>query len=165
MIRQFIYSIFLTLIWCLFTDSFTGNTIIIGFTVSLFIVYFLRRTHIEEHFLHRLAFSIQFILIFLKELIIANLTVLKIVYHPKMKENIQPGILEYSLVVNTDFSITLLANAITLTPGTLSVEVSPDKKCLYIHCLHIENLEETKKYIKKNLEIPILKIWGNEEKA
>lgn len=163
MIRQFIYSLFLTLVWCLFTESFNANTLIIGFGISLLIVYFLRRAHVEEHYLHRLAFIIRFILIFFKEVIIANLAVLKIVYHPKMMEKIQPGILEYPLDVNTGFSITLLANAITLTPGTLSVEISPDRKNLYIHCLRIEDLEKTKKYIKKNLEMPILKIWGSEE--
>jgi len=47
---------------------------------------------------------------------------------------------------------------ITLTPGTLSVDVSPDKKYLYIHCLHIDEIEKSKKGIRKNLEDPILAI-------
>ena len=160
MLRQIGYSFVLAVIWCLFNESFALDIFIFGFLLALFIVFLLRRAYLEPHYVQRLLRIVGFILIFIKEVIKANIAVIRIVYHPRLKLYLKPGILEYPLTVDTGFSITLLANAITLTPGTLSVDVSPDRKYLYIHFLHVDHPEKAKESIRNFLEKPILQIWN-----
>ena len=65
---------------------------------------------------------------------------------------IRPGIVAYPLSLQNDVLITLLANMITLTPGTLSVEVSPDRQFLFIHFLDVADVEEEIRIIKDGFE-------------
>jgi len=156
LLKQVTYSAMLALIWCLFHNSFDLNTFLVGFILALIILFLLRRSFFEQLFLVRVYLTAKLVAKFLIEVVKANLAVLRIIYRPKL--DLEPGIIEYPLRVKTDFRIALLANMITLTPGTLSVDVSPDKKYLYIHCLHIDEIEKSKKGIRKNLEDPILAI-------
>jgi multicomponent Na+:H+ antiporter subunit E len=70
--------------------------------------------------------------------------------------NLEPGIFSYELTVDRDFEITLLANLITLTPGTLTVDVSPDRKALYVHAIDCSNVEQTRRDIETAFERRIL---------
>jgi multicomponent Na+:H+ antiporter subunit E len=73
------------------------------------------------------------VFVFIWELIKANVVVLSQVFRPKM--NIKPGIVALPIDLETDVQIMLLANMITLTPGTISIEVSPDNSVIYVHAL------------------------------
>ena len=64
----------------------------------------------------------------------------------------RPGIVAIPLDIERDIEITLLANMITLTPGTLSIDVSNDKRILYVHGMHVQDLEEFKREIKDGFE-------------
>jgi len=70
----------------------------------------------------------------------------------------EPGIIEYPLDAKSDLEITLLANVITLTPGTLSLDVSGDRKVLYVHGMYVHDKEEFIRGIKDGFEKRILKI-------
>lgn len=97
-------------------------------------------------------------LFYIQELFLASLWVAYDVITPK--ERVKPGILAFPLRAKTDFEITLLANMITLTPGTLSIDVSEDRKILYIHDINIMNydFEKKKEEIRNGFEQKILKI-------
>jgi len=99
---------------------------------------------------------IFFVLYFVKELVKANLEVAWEVMTPKL--NMTPGIVKVPLTVQSDVGITLLANLITLTPGTLSLDVSNDKKVLYVHAMYIKDKEEFIAGIKNGFEKRILEI-------
>ncbi|MNL15654.1 Na(+)/H(+) antiporter subunit E [compost metagenome] len=71
----------------------------------------------------------------------------------------QPGIFAYPLRLTTDFEITLLANLITLTPGTLSVDVSEDKTTLYVHAIDCSNIEAAKNDIRNGFEKKIMEAF------
>jgi multicomponent Na+:H+ antiporter subunit E len=73
--------------------------------------------------------------LFTRELLLSALRVAWIVVQPRLL--IRPAIVAYPLTVTTDAQITLLANMITLTPGTLSVDVSDDRRTLFIHALDV----------------------------
>ena len=77
--------------------------------------------------------------LFVRELVLSALQVAWLVIQPKLK--LRPGFIAYPLTVTSDAQITLLANLITLTPGTLSVDVSDDRKTLFIHALDIPDRE------------------------
>ena len=73
--------------------------------------------------------------------------------------NLKPGIFAYRLKVDRDFEITLLANLITLTPGTLSVDVSEDRQYLYIHAIDCSDPDATRKDISDGFERRILEAF------
>jgi multicomponent Na+:H+ antiporter subunit E len=76
---------------------------------------------------------------FLRELIVSAVRVAWLVVQPKPR--LRPAIIAYPLTVTTDAQITLLANMITLTPGTLSIDVSDDRRTLYIHAIDVTDRE------------------------
>jgi multicomponent Na+:H+ antiporter subunit E len=96
------------------------------------------------------------ILLFLKELILSALRVAWLAVQPRI--TIRPAIVAYPLTVTTDAQITLLANMITLTPGTLSVDVSDDRKWLYVHAIDIESKEALIGSIAAGFETSILRV-------
>ena len=65
----------------------------------------------------------------------------RLVIRPDLNAHIRPAIIAFPLSVTSDAEITLLANLITLTPGTLSVDVSEDRRSLFIHAIHVTDRE------------------------
>jgi multicomponent Na+:H+ antiporter subunit E len=99
---------------------------------------------------------LSLILLFLRELILSALRVAWLAVQPRIV--IRPAIVAYPLTVTTDAQITLLANMITLTPGTLSVDVSDDRKWLYVHAIDIESKEALIGSIAAGFETRILRV-------
>jgi multicomponent Na+:H+ antiporter subunit E len=99
---------------------------------------------------------IAFIFFFLWELLKANLQVAYEVMTPR--HNMTPGIVKVPLDVKSNLEITFLANMITLTPGTLSLDVSDDKTVLYVHSMYIKDKEKFIHGIKNGFEKRILEI-------
>ena len=99
---------------------------------------------------------LSLLLLFIRELIMSAVKVAWLVVQPRL--NIRPAIIAYPLTVTTDLQITLLANMITLTPGTLSVDVSADRKTLYVHAIDIESKEDLIGSIAAGFERKILEV-------
>jgi multicomponent Na+:H+ antiporter subunit E len=100
---------------------------------------------------------LHYLLIFLPiEIIKSNIQVALAVLFPK--NNIKPGIVAVPINLKTDWGITLLANSITLTPGTITLDVSPNKKLIYVHCLALENPKDFAESIKDTFERRIMKL-------
>lgn len=99
---------------------------------------------------------IRFVFIFIRALIVSNYQVAKLVLSPTL--NIRPGFVAIKLDARTDFEITVLANAITLTPGTISVHITPDHKTIVIHTIDVgDDPESVRRDVIDTLEINILK--------
>lgn len=92
--------------------------------------------------------------LFVRELVLSALRVAWLVVQPKPR--LHPGIIAYPLTVTTDAQITLLANMITLTPGTLSIDVSDDRRTLYIHAIDVTDREALIGSIAAGFETKIL---------
>jgi len=99
-----------------------------------------------------------FISFYLKELFVASLRVAYDVLTPR--DHMQPAVIAIPLEAKTDLEITLLTNFITLTPGTLSIDVSQDRKTLYIHEVYVKHgdVGQVRKQIKEGFEKKILDI-------
>jgi multicomponent Na+:H+ antiporter subunit E len=95
-------------------------------------------------------------LLFVRELIVSALKVAWLAVQPRLR--IRPAIIAYPLTVTTDAQITLLANMITLTPGSLSVDVSEDRKTLYIHAIDMATKEALIGDIAAGFETKILRV-------
>ena len=92
--------------------------------------------------------------LFGKELVLSALSVAWLVVQPRPR--LRPGIIAYPLTLTSDAGITLLANMITLTPGTLSVDVSTNKKTLYIHAIDIDSRDRLIGRIAAGFETKVL---------
>lgn len=93
---------------------------------------------------------------FLAELVISSLRVALDVLTPR--DRARPGIVAVPLEAESDAEITLLANLVSLTPGTLSLEVSPDRGTLYVHVMFLEDVEATIREIKQGFERRVLEL-------
>jgi multicomponent Na+:H+ antiporter subunit E len=158
----FLLSFALAILWCLLQNSFTPQNLVVGFLLGGLIGFLLRGT-IKGGVNPRSAFSIKrwfhimnYAIHLIKEIILANLRVARLVLTPRLK--VRPGIIALPAEAKGDLQVTILGNSITLTPGTITMLVSADQKTLYIHTLDIEDPQETKKEIKESLEKYILRM-------
>ena len=98
-----------------------------------------------------------FLLFFLKELVVANLKVAAAVLAPAGR--LRPAIVAVPLALDRDAEIALLANLITLTPGTLSLDVSPDRRTLYVHAMATTSPDDLRREIQQGFERRILEVF------
>lgn len=145
----------LAIIWVTVRGEVSAAQIVVGLILAIGIVGFLRKTYHQEHSFRRPVSIVLYLISFLKELTVANLQVLRIVLSPGALR-IRPGIIAYQTRCKTPLGVTSLANSITLTPGTLTVDVSADASIIFVHTLNIENPDEVRAAIKRGLEDPII---------
>ncbi len=150
----FLANILFALAWAAVTGSFSLLNIVFGFVLGTFALTLIRGEVGSLHYLARARRILALALLFLYELVISAWRVVILVLSPRM--NLNPGIFAYPLKVDRDFEITLLANLITLTPGTLSVDVSEDRRTLYVHAIDCSNPEQTCREIASGFEAKIL---------
>ena len=97
----------------------------------------------------KLLVAARLLLSFLLALVRANIAVVRVVLSPRLR--LAPGILRLPVELESDLAITALANMITLTPGTLTVAVSDDRSCLYVHSLGAEGPEKVSADIDRDM--------------
>lgn len=140
-------------IWLLMRGDTTPGNFFVGLILAFILILFLRRTYGQERAFRRWADVLKFIFYFGWELIVANIQVLRIVLSPRLR--IRPGIIAYKTECKTPLSVTSLANSITLTPGTLSVDISEDESIIFVHTLDIDGPENVCQGIRRGLEEPV----------
>ncbi len=162
-IGKFFYTFFIIfLIWYAFTTSFQPAEIITGIIISLVVAYItvvnfnccdpilIAPSHI--------LYFIQYFFVFIIALIKANFDVARRVINPKLPIN--PGIVHFKTKLHNDFAKMVLANSITLTPGTLTIDVVGND--FYIHWIDVttQDPEEVYREIAAPFEEVLLKIYG-----
>ena len=154
----FFGNFFLPLVWMALTGTFTLENYIIGFLLSSTVLWvtFPRQEVIILLYLIRLFRWLAFILFFVGNLVMASLRVVHDILTPR--HHMHPAIIAIPLDLRKDLEILLLANLITLTPGTLTLEVSPGKDLLYIHAMYVEDVEEFRRMIKQKYEVRVRKV-------
>ncbi|MGH2319435.1 Na+/H+ antiporter subunit E [Planococcus sp. SE5232] len=156
MALQILLNFFLAFVWMFMTVSFSPAGFAIGFLVGLGIIILMRRFFSYRLYTSRAWAIIYLVLLFLKELFLSSIQVLRIVLKPNM--NLKPAIFELETELKEDWEITLLSALITLTPGTLVVGISNDQKRLYIHALDFEDIDDAVSSIKDTFERAILEV-------
>ncbi len=138
--------------WCAATDSFTLLNLLFGAVLAGFVLYFARSHTKGEHFWIRLLRVAALVWLFIYELVLSAVRVAWLVVQPRLNEQLSPLMIEFPLTVTRPGEISLLANLITLTPGTLSVDVSEDGKTLLIHALRVDDAEAAIAEIRDGFE-------------
>lgn len=151
--RGFWGMIFLPLVWMALTGDFSAGNFLVGILISSLALWVAHPAGEGAPLIFYLRRGWRWLLFagfFLGELTLASLRITWDILTPRHR--MRPAILAIPLDIRTDLEITTLANLITLTPGTLSLDVSSDRRVLYIHAMYVEDVEQFKKDIKRRLE-------------
>ena len=133
--------IVLALVWGAISGNFSGLNLLLGAGIGAIAVLLLSRISGSGKSLRRLRSAISLGLLFIYELLVSAVKVTLVVLSPNLRATLRPAIVAFPLTIKSDAEITLLANLITLTPGTLSVDVSADRSLLYVHTLTLDTRE------------------------
>lgn len=164
--KLFFLNVLLAFVWAMLIEEINLTNLLVGFALGYLILHAVRRALGPSAYFGKVWKAIRFVGFFLKELVVSNLILAYDVLTPHMNL-MKPRVLAVPLDVKTDAQITALANLISLTPGTLSLDVSTDKRALYIHFMYAEDAEKARREIKKGLERWVLDLssGGEEEDA
>ncbi|MFO7720585.1 MAG: Na+/H+ antiporter subunit E [Gillisia sp.] len=154
--NRFLSNILLTFLWVALTGNFQFPNYVFGFAVSFLLLRITTQGRKDAKYFRIVPKVISFIFFFLYELLKSNLEVAYEVLTPK--HHMTPGIVRVPLDASTDIEISFLANLISLTPGTLSLDVSTDKKVLYVHSMYIKDRDTFIAGIKNGFEKRLLEI-------
>ena len=136
---QLLLNVVLALIWGAVNASMTPGTLVVEFIFGyLVILLFDRLLGGDGRYGYRFFYWIRLFFWLLKEIALSSIRVARTVLSPSLK-GVTPGIFGIPLDVTTDFEIALMANLITLTPGTLSIDISLDRSTIYIHDMYIDD--------------------------
>lgn len=150
-------SLFLVLVWQLIMNDLSAGTLIMGFFLAWGIPLI---THVfwpDPPTLHKPLTLLRFTLRVLGDILMANLDVAKLILGPSSK--LRPAFVEYPVELTHDFAIHLLASTISLTPGTVSSDISDDRKTLLIHGLDVADEQELIETIKQRYERPLMEVF------
>lgn len=147
-------NLLLAMLWTLLTGELRPSNFIVGFALGYLALWLVLRASGVPRYFQKIPLLLGFVGFFLRELIVASFRVAHDVVTPRMK--LRPGIVAIPLDVRTDGAITLLANLITLTPGALSLDVSPDRSVLFIHSMYASDPDAVRREIKEGFERRVL---------
>ncbi|MFW7377280.1 MAG: Na+/H+ antiporter subunit E [Oligoflexus sp.] len=154
--KLFVLNLIVAFFWPVLVGSLTADNLIIGFILGYLILYSIRPMLGSTEYFRKLPLTLRFIGYFMVEMIKANVRIAWDVVTPQKYR--QPGIVGVPLDVKTDIEITLLSNLITLTPGSMAIDISPDRKTIYIHSMFVEDADSFRKEIKEGFERRVLEL-------
>lgn len=158
--NHFVLPTLFALFWIGLTGAFTLPNALLGVFLGTVSLYIFR----EQMPAPANRYSFKGILalsgLFVFELIKSAISVSILVLRPDMK--LKYGIFAYETKLTNDSNITLLSNLITLTPGTLTLDISADRRVLLIHAIDCSDVEATKAGIRDGFERKIIEAFGND---
>lgn len=146
----FLTNLLLSLAWVALTGQYQAGNFFVGLLLGFVAIRITLRGKSSQAYSARLKAIAGFVLFFIKELIVANLKVAFDVLTPR--HHMRPGIVAIPLDLKTDLEITVLTTLITLTPGTLCLHVTDDRRTLYLHAMYIDDPEQITRDIKDGFE-------------
>lgn len=152
----FFWNVLLALAWAVATGEITLSSLLFGFAFGYAALWVAQPALGRSQYFSRLPRAVRFAMFFLWEMLLANLRVAYDVVTPRY--HMRPGIIAIPLEADTDLEITILAGLITLTPGTLSLDVSEDRRFLYVHAMFVDDVQRFREGIKNGYEKPLLEL-------
>jgi multicomponent Na+:H+ antiporter subunit E len=143
-------------VWALLTGVFSATNLVVGFGLGYATLSAVRRTVGPTGYFGKVRQVLSFLVFYLGELVLANLRVAADVLSPRPHRHTR--IVALPIEAHTPLEIWMLVNLISLTPGTLILDISTDRRVLYIHALHAETPESLQRDIKDGLERRLLDV-------
>jgi multicomponent Na+:H+ antiporter subunit E len=156
--QLFVTNVLISMLWALLIGRVSVGNLTVGFILGYFALTLLypREEEKKNSYFRKSMQVVRFALFFTKELIVSSWRVALDVIKPLPQ--MRPGVIGIPLDAETDLEITMLANVISLTPGTLSLDVSADRRTLYIHAMYVTSPDELRREIKDGLERRLLEL-------
>ena len=146
----------LALLWAAVVGSVDTPHLVVGFVFGYGVLWVAKPLLGDTGYFTKVPKTIAFGAFFAWELVLSNLRVAWDVLTPRAYR--RPGVVAVPLDAETDVEITLLANLVTLTPGTLSLDVSDDGTTLYVHAMFVDDADELRREIKDGFERRVLEL-------
>ncbi len=144
-------SILLALVWAALQGDITLANLLVGYGVGYVILALLARGGVMRATLtSRTRYAIELAGFFVWELLLANVRVAADVLRPRT--GIRPAVVAIPLDITSDGEILLLSMLINITPGSVTIDLSEDRRTLYVHVMHMMNAETTRREIKEGFE-------------
>lgn len=153
-------NILLALAWAALQEEMSLQTLLTGQVVGYAILFLLIRGGVlrPSPYIGRVHRVIGLAAYFFWELVVANLRLALDVATPRYR--MKPGIIAVPLDATRDGEILLLSMLINTTPGSVALDVSPDRKTLYVHVMYMSSPEAARKEIKQGFERRVLDVLG-----
>lgn len=149
-------NLLLAMIWAALNGSTSLGGLFIGYWIGCATLWLARPLYDDHRYFGRIWQIISFVGFFIREMVIASWRVACDIVNPVTTG--KAGIVAVPLDVETDLEIAFLANLITLTPGTVSLELSDDKRTLYVHGMFVDDVESFRSEIKTVMERRVLEL-------
>ncbi|HZI16580.1 MAG TPA: Na+/H+ antiporter subunit E [Myxococcus sp.] len=153
--RMLVWNIVLAGMWMAMTEL-SGTNLFIGFVLGYFVLWLSPGAAQRTHYFRRVGQGLRFTGFFLRELVVSTARISYDVLTPT--PYMKPAVIGVPLDVETDAEIALLAIVVTLTPGSLALDVSSDRKTLYVHAMYVTDPEALRRDIKRGFERRILEL-------
>lgn len=147
----------LALIWLLLVNEFSVGQAVLGLLLGWAIPLFTRSFWPERVRIRRPLILLRLVAVLLYDIVVANLTVARLILG--RPSQLRPAFVVMPLAVRSDLAISLLANTICLTPGTVSAELSADRRHLLVHALSTHDTQALVDTLKRRYEAPIKEVF------
>lgn len=153
---MFAVNLVLALVWTAMTGRFDVANLALGFAFGYVVLFLLQRVIGRSRYFSKSIALVRFALFYAVDVVRSNVRVAFDVVTPTSRAH--PGIVAVPLDARTDVEITVLANLITMTPGSLAVDVSDDRSVIYVHSMFAEDPDELVRLVKDDLERRVLEL-------
>jgi multicomponent Na+:H+ antiporter subunit E len=147
-------NIVLALAWAALTGDFSPGSLLSGFGIGFVLLLFSQRIMSGPNYIQKVWRVLDLFAYFLVQLVISNVRVAIDVLRPQA--SLRPGIIAVPLDARTDAEIMLLVNLVMLTPGTLALDVSSNRRELYLHTMNADDPDAVRAEIKSGFERRVL---------
>lgn len=154
MSNLFLLNIFLAAGFCAIIGQVNLTGFLAGYAIGYMALWVTWPLYGPSTYFMRVARILQLAGYFVWQLLVSNLRVLWDVITPKQIS--KPGVIAVPLDAESDFEIMMVANLVSLTPGSLSLDVSDDRKTLYVHMMFLDDVETARREIKQGIEKRVL---------
>jgi len=149
-------SAILVVIWLLLVNQISFGHLLLGLILGWAVPLYTARFWPDEVHVQYPMRLVRFVFVVLYDILVANIAVAGLILG--RQERLKPTFLVLPLRLKNDVAISILANTISLTPGTVSVYLSADRSCLIIHSLHADDPDEILETIRERYEMPLKEI-------
>ncbi|WP_108259684.1 Na+/H+ antiporter subunit E [Mangrovicoccus ximenensis] len=147
-------NLLLAIAWVALTESVTLANLVIGFVLGYAVLWLVRPILGPSRYPDRALAWIRLVLFFFYELVVSSVAVAVDILTPRHRA--EPAIIDMPLDVRSDAGILLVTNLISLTPGTLSLDISEDRRTLRIHAMFARDPEALVRDLKQGMEAKVI---------
>lgn len=156
MTRSFLLHIFLALVWTFLQGELRGASFAVGLVLGYVIIAISERALGQGAYVRKISQAVRFIGFVAWDIFTASLSLAWLIVQPNLR--LRPGVVAVPLDADSDVEIATLANLITLSPGTLTLDISNDRNTLFVHTMVLQDPEAFRRSIKDGYERRVIEV-------